>query len=139
MKEGGFDPATFGKYLGDRQEAVDVFFKGPALWQLNGLQNIVAQVVGKSGGQQLLLKGAALALPGSAGKLALIASFAKPLMLTTWGQKFLIGASQMKPGTVALQNLVSTAMKRISIGTNAAVAQHVASRGLVPAPVQPAR
>lgn len=123
-----FSPAKFAQSLEKVKEASGVFFKGSDKMELDGFTNLMRHIQ-RAGevlenpptGQRLIqmavagegASGATAAFMGHPGALAPLvgsvgaAKLTNFMFKTPWGKSFLLAASDLKPGSQAMVNLVN--------------------------------
>ena len=121
---GAFDTTKFTKYLQSRQDAAGVLFQGQAAWEMSGLGKLLAQTAYdaklQAHGEHYSYRAGAIPLAGflyspEAGivgtGLTALGDGAKLLMGTQRGRRFLAAASDLEPGSGAMQRLVDDLLK----------------------------
>jgi hypothetical protein len=118
-----FSPQRFATSLKKIQEAHGVFFKGTPQWEVNGIMKLMEH--GKRFGEYAEnpptgLRGAFLGAMVGTGGLAAVLYAVKALtigqglrmmLMTTRGRNFLLAASDMQPGSSALQKRLDTFLR----------------------------
>ena len=131
-KDGNFDPSKVSKYFRDRQESVNVFFKGEDRWNLNGFTNLMDEAKAHSGGGHgltgtIMMAEAASEVIKDVGNMghaaveaattyaALSATGAAVRLLSTSPKfrHFLVAASDTKPGSPAMQKIYDKVMSLV--------------------------
>lgn len=120
---GVFSPAKFAAALEKVKEARAVVFKGKDGWELNGFIKLMRHVE-RAGqyaenpptGQRVipwLIGGAATLDPATAGKAAAVITAAKLMFTTEAGKRYLLAASDLQPGSGAMQKLLARIEKEM--------------------------
>lgn len=122
---GSFSPAKFAKYLEDHESAVNTFFKGRDLQEIQGFRNLMRHVE-RAGqyaenpptGQRLipyLFGGAALVEPSAAAGVAGSGLAVKALFQTKAGRDLLLAMGRAKPGSAGMDALRSRTARFLAV------------------------
>jgi len=123
-----FSPAKFAKALEDMSSTSKVVFRGPDKWELDGLTKLMRHVERAGQFSENPPTGNRLAQMAVGGGLANAALFGHPVaaaggwvtaaalekaLTTSAGKRLLLAASDLQPGSKAMENLIQTQLPRL--------------------------